>query len=394
MRINDIIMLSVLQLYRRKIRTTLMVISVSVAVFAVVLIATIGEYGSTAVSEQISSLGIDGISIYISEKSTENELSMQYASDIVKAIPEITSAVGINAISGTYKTDRLTGNAVFMATDSSFSDVINLDVLEGRLFSQNQVDSCVPVAVVDETFANNIFGRTNIIGQTVRFNVDGIEQYFEICAVVSSQTDILTSFVSTSMPYIIYIPHTTTYTQVADQIIVQCMAQVDRNYASGKVISYLEKKQGLENSISASDIGKTLENAKMATETVTLLFLAVAGISFFVAMLGVLSGMINATHEKKAEIGLFIALGAKPFDIVRLFLSQSVILSIFGGSLGLISCVISSLFLGYWFGIDISVNFGILFFVILFTALCGILAGIIPAVKSSLLDPINAMNSY
>ena len=174
------------------------------------------------------------------------------------------------------------------------------------------------------------------------------------------------------IPTLIYVPYSCLASdkESVDQIFIQCAAKADLDDTGTQVKDFLSHREQVAGTLSVQNVSGAVEQIQGMAWMVTALFLAVGAISFFVAMLGVLSGMFSATHEKTAEIGIFMALGAQRKDIARIFL------------LAAASQVL---------GVTLSIPFGFAAAVLALSALCGALSGVFPAIRAAKLHPVDAM---
>ena len=128
-----------------------------------------------------------------------------------------------------------------------------------------------------------------------------------------------------------------------------------------------------------------------AKRTLTLLLISIASIALLVGGIGIMNVMLVTVTERTREIGIRIAVGATTRDILIQFLEEAVILSLFGGILGVFVGVAGSFILGYFVGWPVSVSLESLVLAPLFAVGVGISSGFYPAWKATQLDPITAL---
>ena len=393
MRLRDTVALAGAGLTRRRLRAFLCALSVGVGVLSMVLIAALGACGRSEVSARIDSLGLSGLTVYVSEAAAGNKLTVKHAAALERGVPEVEHAMALKAKTGVYRTAQTSGNAIFFGVTEELGEVMDLTLVAGRLPSAQQVQNAEPVAVIDEGLAQKLYARENIIGKRIRFTVDGVEQYYRVVAVISQQSGTLGTMLGSIVPTIVYLPYgcLAGASDSADQIMVQCVAGADPDETGGRITSYLAGREQVAGTLSVQNMSGMLGQIEGAVGIATALFLAVAAISFFVAMLGVLSGMLSAAHEKRAEIGLYMALGARRRDIARLFLWQSVLVSLAGGAGGLLCSAAALWAAGAALGVTLTCPPAFALAVLVLSALCGALAGALPAVHAAGLRPVEAM---
>ncbi|MCA9550545.1 MAG: UDP-3-O-[3-hydroxymyristoyl] N-acetylglucosamine deacetylase [Myxococcales bacterium] len=127
------------------------------------------------------------------------------------------------------------------------------------------------------------------------------------------------------------------------------------------------------------------------TQTFTTLLAAIAAVSLLVGGIGIMNIMLVSVTERTREIGLRMAVGAKPRDILSQFLIESLILSLTGGIIGVLIGVLGAQFLTSKFGWSVAFSPQIIALAVGFSALVGVAFGLYPAQKASRLDPIEAL---
>lgn len=389
MRMSDCFRLALANLRENPLRTCLCALSVAVGAGALMLIAALGLFGQTQVDASLQTLGVSGLTVYLDGHNGGNPLSAQTVDAMENALPEISNAMAIKAKTGSVHAGSGSVNAVFLGVDEKLGDVMHLNLLAGTLLSAQQADFGTPVAVVDDVLAKELYGRENVVGRTVRLRMNGQDQYFTVAGVVRAQTDALGGTLSAFAPHLVYIPYACLATpdENADQVFVQCASDTSVSAVGKQVERYLIDRRQLGGTVRVQNMSGMIDTVREMAQLCTWLFLAVGAVTLCVALIGVLCSMLAATHEKTGEIGVFLALGAKRSDILRLFLTQSILLCGLGGLAGL---ALAGLLL--WFGASILPPSGWLPTVLLaMSVVCGAAAGLLPAARAAGLSPVDAM---
>ena len=390
MKARDLLRLAMSNLRENPLRTALCALSVAVGTGALLVIAVLGLFGQTQLQAALRTIGVSGLTVYLDDHGAGNPLSAELADALGQAVSGIDSIMPIKAKTGTVRAGHTTENAVFLGADDSLGDVMQLDLLAGSLLTAQQADAAEPVAVVGDTLAQALFGRTNITGRQIRLRWDGQDRYFTVCGVVKSQTSALGSAVSAIAPHLVYIPYTclATLQENADQVFVQCTAAADLSSVSGQIEDYLIRRGQVDGTVRVQNMSGMVDTVEQLAQLCVLLFLTVGAVTLGVALIGVLCSMLAATYEKTGEIGILLAIGAQPHDIRRLFLLQSALLCASGGLCGL------ALAGGALYGLtgvlaDWRIGLALLFV----SVACGGIAGLLPAVRAARLDPVDAMRN-
>lgn len=391
MRLADLFRLAVGNLRENPLRTGLCALSVAVGTGALLLIAAIGLFGQTQVEAGLQTLGVSGLTVYLDNRSGGNPLSAELANTMEQAVAEIDRVMPIKAKTGSVRAGHASANAAFLGADERLGDVMQLELLAGSLLTARQADAGLPVAVIGDDLAKELYGRSNIVGRTVRLRIDGTDRYFTVCGVVKAQTSALGGLLSSFAPHLVYVPYACLATPQdnADQVFVRCAAEADPASVGGQIAQYLTGRGQVGGTVRVQNMSGMVDTVRQLANLCALLFLLVGGVTLCVALIGVLCSMLAAAHEKTGEIGVFLALGAQPRDIRRLFLLQSALLCAFGGLCGLAATGLllycsASILLPDW-----PYTAGML----LLSIVCGAAAGLVPAMRAARLDPVDAMRN-
>lgn len=393
MKLSDGIFLAIAQLCRRRTRSFLCSLSVSVGVIAMMLIASLGMFGQEQLRQGLQSVGLSGLAVYVSQNAPGQALTIAQADKITQALPEVSATLPIKAKTGSYRTNQKNGSAVFLGVGEHLDEVMGLNLVAGHLPSQQDIMHGRRVAVIDSTLATKLYQRTNITGKTIRFSINNSENFYEIIGVITPQASILGPALGNIIPSLVYVPYGSISNEQdsVDQIFVQCVADADLEQTGEQITEFLSNRAQVAGEIDVQNVSGVIDSAESAIHIVTQLFLVVASISFLVAMLGVFSGMLSATHEKTSEIGIFMAIGARRHDIARIFLLQAVLICAVGGAGGILFATTALLLIRYVWGITLVLPLGFSAIVLGLSVICGALAGVVPAVWASKLHPVEAM---
>jgi putative ABC transport system permease protein len=127
------------------------------------------------------------------------------------------------------------------------------------------------------------------------------------------------------------------------------------------------------------------------TKTLTALLSAVAAVSLLVGGIGIMNIMLVSVTERTREIGIRLAIGALEREVLMQFLVEAVVLSSFGGIIGITLAIASSVWLSGLLRVPFVFNAGVCVLAFLFSAAIGVIFGYFPALKAARLDPIDAL---
>ena len=381
---------------RKRFRSILTVCGIMIGVASVIIIGAIGNGAKLAVNKQLDSLGINGVNI----SQIKNNI---YDLAATMSDADLKTCLNVNGVKSAMPLIMQTGDAVLRenqkdaviwGVDSNARSMISLKVSSGRMFSKSQVSSRAKVCLIDDTFAQAVYKRTNVTGKMISLYMGKEYETFKICGVVESGSSLLYNFVGTYMPTFVYIPYTTAedlrVRNGYDEIMVKGDANNDLDRIGGLITTALSKKH-VGTSYSASNMLKQKEKFSGFLGIITLVISAVGAISLVVAGLGIMTVMLVSVNERTKEIGIKKAIGAKKGLIMLEFLFEALSISIIGGVLGIASgtglAYIISKILNYSFRIDLSsvlMSSG-------FALFTGVIFGVYPAYKAANLKPVDAL---
>ena len=390
--VMDLIISSFRNIFRKRLRSLLTISGIAIGVLSVMVISTIGDVGKMTINAEIDSIGMGGLTVK-SLKSGDtdvftNQLNLiENSNDVFDAMPlmmQYTQTILRNKKS----------ECVVWGVDNGVQNIVSMDLKHGRYINENDVNANAKVCIVDETYAEKIYKRTNIVGKTVEVLFNGVMEDFEIIGVVSSGGNMLQGLMGSFIPCFIYTPYTTleaySGTSTFDQIAIKLNDGVDTDSAVSRLTSRLNNMMG-EGAGKNENMDSQRDKLNGIFDIVTFVLSVIAGISLVVAGLSIMTMMLVSVNERTREIGIKKSIGASRVIIMKEFLVESLIISL----LGSLSGAIIGLALSYLGCLILSVefvfNFSMFLFCILFAVALGILFGVYPALQAAKLRPVDAL---
>lgn len=391
--------LAIREMRRNLMRSVLTILGIVIGVAAVITMVTIGGGATLQVKQQISSMGSNLLMITpgkrlgpglssgnIPFKQADAEAIAQNISYIVAVAP--VSSQSIKAIFGNQNwSTQVTGS------DNNYLRVTNRYIRLGRQFSESELRSGAAVCIIGETVRKKLFGSQNPIGERVRLQK-------VTCEVIGLIEEKGQSTMGMDQDDIVVIPLSAYQRRISgNQDVGLIQVSVQEGVSTEKVQRDIERLMRERRHLSPSDddnfhVMDMKEIVKMLTGTtqlLTALLSAVAAVSLLVGGIGIMNIMLVSVTERTREIGIRLAIGALEHEVLLQFLIEAVVLSSFGGFLGILLALVSSLWLSNILKVPFVFNIGIMVTAFLFSGFVGVIFGYFPALKAARLDPIEAL---
>lgn len=387
MKINNIFEDALKNIRSNKIRSFLTILGLVVGIASVILLVGIGSGASSNVTNQVSSLGTNTITVRINDSDygfKYNELNEFLELDNVDNITPLK-----NTSVTASKNTQTSSNTSIIATDENYIDIMNIDLDSGRNLSIIDIENKNKICVIGSTTKETYFNMSNPINQTIKLNGDN----YTVVGVLKESGETL----GTSVDEAIIIPFSTlTYLNSDSQINSLYLTVIDESkidFTINIIENYIREKLNISSSyFTVTSQSSMLEAMSNITNTLSLLLGGIASISLIVGGIGVMNVMLVSVSERTKEIGIRKSLGATKKDILIEFLIESLTLCLIGGLFGILIGIALgkiSLIVGYNFQVSnfiVILSLGVSVFI-------GLIFGIFPAYKASLLNPIDALRT-
>jgi putative ABC transport system permease protein len=268
------------------------------------------------------------------------------------------------------------------------------NVDQGSFFTSIDVTTASKVVVLGSIVRDQLFGPdVNPVGQVIRIQ----NQPFTIVGVLSSKGQ---SGGGQDQDDVAFAPYTTVMKKIRgitfiQQVQVSAQSSGEVAVVADRISSLLRTRHKIQPGDPDDFMVRTIEEManvrKEATQTMTALLASIAGVSLLVGGIGIMNIMLVSVTERTREIGLRMAIGARGRDVLFQFLVEAIVLSLFGGGIGIALGVGLSQGVTLWQGWPTAVSTDAIVIAFGFAAAIGVFFGFYPARKAAALDPIDAL---
>ncbi|MDD3413274.1 MAG: ABC transporter permease [Lachnospiraceae bacterium] len=396
----EYVKMAIANIRSNKGRSLLTMLGIIIGISSVIMIISIGNGAKTTINDELNSIAGGQLYLYIGGDAKDDQYltleDIEAIDEKVDHVKATTMSVGGNgtARAGIKNIDAsINGGTVGMLYQQT------QPIVKGKYFTQADVEAGRKVCVITEGDAKKLFGTTDVIGMNIELTLNSVTQDFTIIALRQDSAASLLSFayddtkISVEMPYTALGQAFYYYTdnfwsvyiigesgQYSKQIAKSALSLIEgRKNARGEGIFTVENFQD-----EVSGITKVLSY-------VTIFVVFVAAISLLVGGIGVMNIMLVSVTERTREIGVRKALGAKTKSIMMQFLSESAIITLIGGVIGITIGVLGAFIVCKIVGFAVNVQLSTVLLATFFSSGVGIVFGVYPAKKAAKLSPIEAL---
>jgi putative ABC transport system permease protein len=393
-------------LLRNKLRSFLTMLGIIIGVFAVIAMVAVGDGATAKVQSLFASMGTNMLIILpgaslrggvMGDFGTQPTLTWDDLKAIRDEVPTVRYAAAILHQATQVESQDHNWNTSVNGTSPDYFAIRRWAAAKGSLFTQADLDGQTRSAVLGETVVSKLYGPNfDPVGQTMRIN----NAPLQVVGVLESKGQ---SMQGQDNDDVVFIPETTFQSRIQGglqryvngTLVVGAVSDSDTLRAQSQITSLLRDRHhlqsGVEDDFSIRNLADTARTVGSAIDVLALLVASIAAVSLLVGGIGIMNIMLVSVTERTREIGLRMATGAKPRHILAQFLTESVVLAVLGGIIGIILGTIATQLFAHRFGIGIPVRPEIIVTSVGFSALVGVSFGLFPARRASRLDPIEAL---
>ncbi len=389
-------------LFRNKLRSTLTVLGITIGIGAVICVVAIGQAGSAQVQEQLNNLGDNFVWIEEGARAPNGirtgshgtkTLMQSDVEAILKQVPliKLASANVDSRIQIVYGNKNWSTG--YRGVAPEWFQIKRWSLSLGAPFTQSDVDRASDVCVIGETVRQQLFDTEDPIGKIIR--VKSLPCQVMGVLVPRGQTGF-----GQDQDDTIIMPYTTAQKKLKgnnwlDDIVCSAVTPEAINPAIQQISALLRDRHhirpGQDDDFNIRRPDEFINAQLEARRTFSLLLISIASVSLLVGGIGIMNVMLVSVTERTREIGVRMSIGATDADVAKQFLGEAVMLSLFGGLLGVVFGVAASYIVGRALQWPMEIPPQAIAIAALFAVAVGVFFGFYPARKASKLDPIEAL---
>ncbi len=403
MNYTNTIKISVNALKRNKFRAFLTMLGIIIGVASVIVMLAIGQGSKKSIRDQMSSMGTNMIMVMPASQqrggimlgnSSAKNMTIEDVNAIEKECTYVSAVSPEVRSSGQAVVGNSNWPTSVYGVNNKYFSIRKYSIKTGRSFSDREIQTYAKVCLVGQTIIEKLFeGKTDPVGQTVRFKgipllIIGVLTEKGENGMGQDQDDLIIAPYTTVQKRILAITH-------IQSIYGSAVSEEKNSEAIDQVTTSLRKshklKEGETDDFQVRSQAEMVQTFSSVMDVLTILLGAIAGISLLVGGIGIMNIMFVSVTERTREIGLRLSVGGRAHDIMMQFLIESILLSVFGGIIGI------SFGIAVTYGVSSLMNMPAVIMpwaALMAFAVCsaiGIFFGWYPARKASNLNPIDAL---
>ncbi|WP_372752495.1 ABC transporter permease [Labilibaculum sp.] len=403
MKIINLLKIAISAIRRNKLRSFLTMLGIVIGVGAVITMLAIGQGSNESIKSSIASMGTNLINVMPASRNnggvqqdrtssqTLNEKDVEYMKKNCTMVsyisPEMNSSGQVVMGSNNWPTSVKGGN-------EDYTSIKKYEISSGRFYTAKEIKTAAKVCVLGQTVVDNLFpDGDDPVGQTIRFEkipfkVIGVFKEKGDNTFGDDQDDVMLAPYSTIMKRITRETHlrAIVFSASSEDKITETSAEIEELMRISHRI-----KDAEDNDFEIRTQEELISNFGSISELLVVLLGSISAISLLVGGIGIMNIMYVSVTERTREIGLRLAIGGKGKDILWQFLIEAMLLSVFGGIIGVILGYLASFIVEHVMKWPVLITESSVVLSFMVCTFIGVFFGWYPARKASALDPIVAL---
>lgn len=395
----EYIKIALMNIRSNKGRSFLTMLGIIIGISSVIMIISIGNGVKGGINSELNAMAGGQIYVY-SDGQNDEGISVEFTDEDIDALQ--TKVANVKAVTPRWTlSGTATGRKGIYTASMSLGmpglEYVSSDpIIAGRYFNEKDYYSANKVCVVTEASARAMFGTTNVVGMTFDFTMYGSTQEFTIIGIRKDNASVLVTVVGTetvSVEAPLSAIREAGFEIVNDALLIISDGAENASQVAADSVKLMENRHDVrgKNVIKVENFNDYMSQMNDILSYVTIFVVFVAAISLLVGGIGVMNIMLVSVTERTREIGIRKSLGARTGSILLQFLSESAIITLLGGIIGIVIGVLGATGVCTLIGFTARISVGTVIGASLFSSAVGIFFGIYPARKAARLSPIEAL---
>lgn len=391
--------IALMNIRSNKGRSVLTMLGIIIGISSVIMIISVGNGIKSEVNGELNAMAGGQVALYVDNSRSDNPVyfTEEDFDAIAEQVEHVRGVTPSYMVYGTTSTRKGSTDLYISCGTTGMEYTSGDPIVRGRYFSENEYYGAKRVCVIPESAARQLFGNTDVVGMTIEVDIYGISDEFTVVGIRQDSSASLINMMNGNMltmeiplsileSFGFYLDDIDSFYVVGDgneyaaQVAQDSVALMERRH----------KVRG-EGVIKVESFNDALEQVNAVLSYITVFVVLVAAISLVVGGIGVMNIMLVSVTERTREIGIRKSLGARTASILFQFLSESAIITLLGGLIGIALGVLGAHGICSLIGFRAQVQISTVLGASLFSSAVGIFFGIYPARKAAKMSPIDAL---
>ena len=393
-------LLALREIRRNVLRSSLTALGIIIGVASVIIMVTLGNGATAQVRADIASMGSNLLTVMPGQRvgpggasSSAKPFRRQDVDALTREVDSVTSIAPVATMNLSVISGAKNRSVNVTGTTNAYFESGNWKLAGGRWFSESELRSGAAVCIIGETTRNELLGSGDPMGSRLRLRALS-------CSVIGLLQSKGKSNFGQDRDDTVVIPLRTMQRRLSGnddigQVQLSVGNSVSTEKAQQDITRLMRERRRLardsDDDFSIMDQQEIANTISGTTRTLTALLAAVAAISLLVGGIGIMNIMLVSVTERTREIGIRLAIGAFERDVLTQFLIEAVVLSLFGGTIGITLALAASFAAARALSLPFALDYSIVALAFMFSAAVGIVFGFFPARRAASLNPIDAL---